>query len=139
MFVYELDVKWEAFVDTYVCVIDTTIPECTYDLLGPLILCAAGRQRSICIHRSYGIKYTRHVHESDNCQSRSAERCLNQMWLDFSLLRSYFFLLYFLLSLSHWIFCFLIVSVNRFSIILLFSYFTIQFSSAFSMAAKKCR
>lgn len=48
--------------------------------LGWFFACAAGgRQwRSICIHRSYGIKYTRHVHESDNCQCRSKERCLNR-------------------------------------------------------------
>lgn len=30
-------------------------------------LALAPADRSICIHRSYGIKYTRHVHESDIC------------------------------------------------------------------------
>lgn len=36
------------------------------------------RVRSICIHRSYGIKYTRHVHESDNCHSRSVDVSINR-------------------------------------------------------------
>lgn len=36
------------------------------------------RVRSICIHRSYGIKYTRHVHESDNCHSYSVDVSINR-------------------------------------------------------------
>lgn len=36
------------------------------------------RSRSICIHRSYGIKYTRHVHESDNCHSSYADVSINR-------------------------------------------------------------
>lgn len=35
--------------------------------------------RSICIHRSYGIKYTRHVHESDNCHSCSTDVSINRV------------------------------------------------------------
>ena len=61
---------------------------------------AAAGQRSICIHSSYGIKYTRHVHESDNCQSRSAERCLNQARFDSSRLLP--FLLYLLFTPLHY-------------------------------------
>lgn len=34
--------------------------------------------RSICIHRSCGIKYTRHVHESDNCHSSYADVSINR-------------------------------------------------------------
>lgn len=49
----------------------------TYDFLGA----AASRRtvRSICIHRSYGIKYTWHVHESDNCHSCSTDVSINRV------------------------------------------------------------
>lgn len=42
---------------------------------------AASRRtvRSICIHRSYGIKYTWHVHESDNCHSCSTDVSINRV------------------------------------------------------------
>lgn len=44
---------------------------------GPAASCRT--VRSICIHRSYGIKYTWHVHESDNCHSCSTDVSINRV------------------------------------------------------------
>lgn len=57
-------------------VIDTTIyaRRRSYDFLR-----SRHAGRSICIHRSYGIKYTRHIHESDNCHSCSTDVSINRV------------------------------------------------------------
>lgn len=60
-------------------VIDTTIyvRRRTYDFL--CYIRSPYAVRSICIHRSYGIKYIRHIHESDNCHSCSTDVSINRV------------------------------------------------------------
>lgn len=59
-------------------VIDTAVYAHLCDFLGRAPA-RAYSPRSICIHRSYGIKYTRHVHESDNCHSCSTDVSINRV------------------------------------------------------------